>query len=623
MYKGLIHILLVDDDAGDCRLAKLTLAKAKQPVEFAVQTAGNLAECLKRLKSHSFDLVLLDLGLPDSQGLATVDRVCEVCPDIPIVVLTNLADEEAGVEAVERGAGDYLVKNKVFKDLLVRTIRYSLERKKAEEKLRRAAEEWQRTFNSISDLLFIGDKDFTIVKANKALANAVGLDVDAVVGEKCYELLHRSDKPWLDCPLEKTKKDKKNHTEEINDPNIGVPLLVTTSPILNNKGELTGAVHIARDLTERRVAEEELSESAGKLNAMLQAIGDHISMMDKDLNIIWANETAQKIFGNDIIGKKCYEVYHKRKQPCEPYPCLTLKAFQDGKVHEHDTQVVDKDGRVIYFHCTANVALRDRDGRPTGVIEISRDITEHKEAEQRQTQLLTEVEQANRELRDFMHMVSHDLKNSLSGIGRLAEWISTDCADKLGEASKEQMGLLLARVNRTYDFIDGMVRYCGIGRVKEERAEVNLNELVPKVIDMIVPPENITITIENRLPVVECEEAQIIQIFQNLLGNAVKYMDKPQGQIRIGCTRKDDFWKFSVSDNGPGIEEKYFGKIFQIFQTLLPRDEVESAGIGLGVVKKIVEMYGGRIWVESKPGQGSTFFFTLPKQEMGAKKCET
>jgi len=121
------------------------------------------------------------------------------------------------------------------------------------------------------------------------------------------------------------------------------------------------------------------------------------------------------------------------------------------------------------------------------------------------------------------------------------------------------------------------------------------------------------------LPTVECEQTRITQVFQNLLSNAIKYMDKPQGQIKIGCIEENGFWKFSIADNGPGIEEKYYEKIFQMFQTLLSRDEFESTGVGLTVVKKIVEMYGGKIWVESKVGEGSTFYFTLSKQEVRAK----
>ncbi len=138
-------------------------------------------------------------------------------------------------------------------------------------------------------------------------------------------------------------------------------------------------------------------------------------------------------------------------------------------------------------------------------------------------------------------------------------------------------------------------------------------------LNAIAPPENITVTIGNELPVIECEATRITQVFQNLLSNAIKYMDKPQGQIRVGCVEEESCWKFSVTDNGPGIEEKYFERIFQMFQTLSPRDEVESTGVGLTVVKKIIEMYGGGIWVESVVGDGSTFFFTLPKQHAMVK----
>jgi len=122
----------------------------------------------------------------------------------------------------------------------------------------------------------------------------------------------------------------------------------------------------------------ERKQTEGKMNAMLSSIGDHMSMMDKDLNIIWANDVAGQIFGSNLTGKKCYEAYHRRKEPCTPYPCLTLKAFKDGKVHKHETEVRDKEGNKIFFHCTANVALRDKDGNPEAVMEVSRNITDQK-----------------------------------------------------------------------------------------------------------------------------------------------------------------------------------------------------------------------------------------------------
>jgi signal transduction histidine kinase len=166
------------------------------------------------------------------------------------------------------------------------------------------------------------------------------------------------------------------------------------------------------------------------------------------------------------------------------------------------------------------------------------------------------------------------------------------------------------------ELIDSILRYSEIGRTNRQMEKINLNELVEETIAQIGPPEKIQITIENDLPMVFAEKTHLKQVFLNLINNGIKYMDKPQGQIRIICVEEDKFWKFSVADNGPGIAERYFDKIFEMFQTLSSRDEIESTGIGLAIVKKIIELYGGGVWLESKVGEGSTFFFTLPKSEM-------
>jgi len=286
--------------------------------------------------------------------------------------------------------------------------------------------------------------------------------------------------------------------------------------------------------------------------------------------------------------------------------------------HHLETRMIRKDGTEIDVDISLRVLKNAEEGH-TVSIGVIRDIGERKRAEAKQAQLLDEVENINKELCDFASIVSHDLKAPLRGISTLANWIATDYSDKLDEDGKEQLDLLVGRVDRMHALIDGILQYSRVGRVEERRVQVNLNELVPEIIDMVSPPENIEITVEDQLPVVECGETRIRQVFQNLLSNAVKYMDKPEGKISIGCVEEDGFWKFSITDNGPGIEQEHFERIFQIFQTLLPRDEFESTGIGLTVVKKIVEMYGGRIWVEPEVGKGSTFFFTLPKQEKEIK----
>jgi signal transduction histidine kinase len=233
-----------------------------------------------------------------------------------------------------------------------------------------------------------------------------------------------------------------------------------------------------------------------------------------------------------------------------------------------------------------------------------------------------ELERVNQELKDFAYIAAHDLKAPLRAIGSLAGIISTDYADKLDEQGKELLKMLVGRTQRMSNQITSILYYSEIGQVEEKRERVDLNLIVREVISSIDVPKNIEVTIENELPTIICEKTRITQVFQNLLSNAVKYMDKPKGQIRIGCVEEDSFWRFSVADNGCGIEEKYFGKIFQLFQTLKRRDEVESTGIGLSLVKKIVEIYNGSVWVESQPDQGSTFFFTLPKQETEVKNEE-
>jgi light-regulated signal transduction histidine kinase (bacteriophytochrome) len=227
--------------------------------------------------------------------------------------------------------------------------------------------------------------------------------------------------------------------------------------------------------------------------------------------------------------------------------------------------------------------------------------------------LLREIKGANEELKNFAYVVSHDLKAPLRAISSLADWISTDYADKFDSEGKEQMRLLINRVHRMDGLINGILLYSRVGRVKETIAAVDIDRLVHDVIHSLLPPGNISITVAGTLPMVMTEPTRIQQVFQNLISNAIKYMDKPNGKISISCVAEGKFWKFSVADNGPGIRQQHFEKIFQLFQTLAPRDRIESTGVGLALVKKIVEMYGGEIWVESVVGEGSTFVFTLPR----------
>ena len=253
-------------------------------------------------------------------------------------------------------------------------------------------------------------------------------------------------------------------------------------------------------------------------------------------------------------------------------------------------------------------------------------VTANRKLEQLNSELKQAVDKltaANRDLADFAHVAAHDLKAPLRAIGSLAGMISQDYSGILDEQGKQYLDTLVKRTQRMSELINGILRYSEVGKSASQKEKLDLDKLVEEVIAGLVVPQNIHVTFENKLPVVFSEKTYMIQIFQNLINNAVKYIDKLQGYVKVGCAEEGDFWKFYVSDNGPGIEEKYFKKIFNIFQTLNRRDEVESTGIGLSVVKKIVELNGGSVWIESVVGQGSSFYFTLPKiRKRGYKKCK-
>ncbi len=232
---------------------------------------------------------------------------------------------------------------------------------------------------------------------------------------------------------------------------------------------------------------------------------------------------------------------------------------------------------------------------------------------EREARLTEQLETLRQEFKDFVYIISHDLKAPLRAISALTDWIATDYADEFDDEGKEQLKLLTARVKRMQNLMDGVLQYSRIGRVEEQPVSIDLNQLLPQIIETLAPPANIHITVENRLPVIVSQPTRIQQVFQNLLSNAVRFLNKPEGFIKVACAEENGFWKFSVSDNGPGIEQQHFERIFKIFQTLQAKDQLETTGVGLTIAKKIVEVFGGKIWPTSELGKGSTFFFTLPK----------
>ncbi len=384
------------------------------------------------------------------------------------------------------------------------------------------------------------------------------------------------------------------------------------------------------EVAERKRAEETLRGSENKYRTLLKNIPQKIFYKDLNSVYVLCNESYAKDLGIEpvqIRGATDYSFYPK--DLADKYVADDKRIIQSGKSEVMEEKYV-KDGQG-YVVQTCKSPVKDERGNVIGVFGIFWDITESKKAEYAMEKLNKDLEltiqslnRSNKELQEFAYIAAHDLKAPLRAVGTLADWLSTDYSDKFDEQGKEKVELLVGRAKRIDRLIDSILKYSEVGNIGQKKQKVDLNLLLSKIIYKIKPPDNIEITIENKLPTIMCDKKRIVQVFHNLLSNAVRYMDKPKGQIKVGCSEENGFWKFSVSDNGHGIEQKYFEKIFKIFQTLSTRDEVEAVGIGLSLAKKIVELYGGRIWVHSEPGQGSTFYFTLPKQEMRVKDelCE-
>jgi len=483
---------------------------------------------------------------------------------------------------------------------------------------------------SATDAIVIIDRDGTIVLANPALEQLFGYGKDELLGRLIEVLVparfqHAHGGQRLDYFSQPRARAMGGGAALFGLHRDGreFPVEVSLSPLETSQG-LPLAMATVHDVTSRKQAEAALQESEARMRAIFETAVDAIITIDDRGRLERLNPAAERLFGYaeaEVAGRNVSMLMPApHRDNHDAYLAHYLQTGERKIIGKgREVEGLRRDGTVFPMDLTVTEMRLGERRMFTGMV---RDITERKQAEAKNLRLLQDVTSANEELTSFAYVVSHDLKAPLRAIGSLADWLSTDYADQFNDEGKEHMRLLIQRVHRMSGLIDGILQYSRVGRVKEAASAVDLNRLLRDVIDLLAPPPGIVVTVDNNLPMIVVEPTRIGQVFNNLISNALKYMDKPQGTVHIGCVADDKEWRFSVADNGPGIEARHFEKIFQLFQTLAPRDRVESTGVGLALVKKIVEMYRGRIWVESVPGAGTTFWFALPKT-MGAAAATT
>ena len=278
-------------------------------------------------------------------------------------------------------------------------------------------------------------------------------------------------------------------------------------------------------------------------------------------------------------------------------------------------EILDRLKSVIATLDIKNSANKDQSNEELNVSDLATYIEKQSweiaKINKEQEELLLNLEKKNQVLSDYAHMVSHDLKSPLRSINSLVTWLKQDYAGKIDEDAIKQLNMILKSVEKMDALISGILNYSTIDQEVVAAYEVDTDHLVNEIIQIIYKPEHIKIEISEKLPVINGDKFRLQQLFQNLIQNAVKSIDKPEGIITINVEENGKFWKYSVKDNGKGIDKEHFNKIFQIFEKI--DNDFTSTGIGLSIVKKIIDFYGGKIWLESELSKGTIFYFTLPK----------
>jgi PAS domain S-box-containing protein len=491
------------------------------------------------------------------------------------------------------------------------------ERKKVEAEIRELKELNEGIIQSMTEGIIVENEDEIVTFINPATERLLGYSSKELLGSHWKTFIPADQNSIIEEAnnLRRQGKASRYEVELQRKDGSRIPVLISGSPTFEN-GSFSGTVAVFTDITELKQVKEEIEKRQQYLESVLHDAPDAIATVDASHRITEWNPGAERVFGykrSEVIGRNIDDIV-TRSDVLEGAKVLTQKTLSGEKVLPHEVVRYRKDKTPVNVIVAGSPIKIGNDLH--GVVAVYTDITERKKAEKKIEEFLKELERSNTELEEFAYIVSHDLKAPLRAINQLAGWISEDYGHALDDEGREHIRLLITRVKRMDNLIDGILQYSRVGRIREKKEKIDLNKAVEEIIENIAPPENIRVSVGKKLPVILAERVRIQQVFQNLIGNAVKYMDKPKGEIEVSCVDDGDFWRFSVSDNGPGIEEKYYEKIFQIFQTLESRDKRESTGVGLSVVKKIVELYGGRVWVESDVGKGSIFFFTLPKKNI-------
>ncbi|MBU2921976.1 PAS domain S-box protein [Winogradskyella psychrotolerans] len=365
------------------------------------------------------------------------------------------------------------------------------------------------------------------------------------------------------------------------------------------------------DVTLKRTYRKSLEVQKQKYYSIIANMHLGLVEVNNHDEILMINHSFSEMSGyseEELLGKKAGEIF-----PIEggsEIIAIENEKRKNGESNSYEIKIETKQGEVRYW-LISGAPNYDINGHVVGSIGVHLDITNLKALELQKEKLLLKLEKSNDELQEYAHIVSHDLKSPLRSIDALVSWLKEDNKGKLDATSLKNFELIEATLEKMEQLISDVLDYSSVGTDTTVKADVDLNKMLQDLTTILYIPDHIKITALQQLPIIKGDATKLQQLFQNLISNAVKFIDKEKGSITIDFEDLKSHYKFSIQDNGIGIEKQFHDKIFKIFHAL--NKSKDSTGIGLSIVKKIVDLHEGQIWLESQPNIGTTFYFTLKK----------
>ncbi|MCZ6671927.1 MAG: PAS domain-containing protein [Verrucomicrobia bacterium] len=476
--------------------------------------------------------------------------------------------------------------------------------------------------------IYLKDLDGKYLLVNKNFGERVKMDPAQVIGKTAQDLFPKTEADQLTAnDAAVLNAGQANQFEEPLSLDDGTHTLLSEKfPLRDEDGQIYAVCGISTDITSRKAYEKKLrnlnsqvQQQGRTLETVLSASPSIVYMFDSQGRFLYANQSGAANFGVrpvDIIGK----TWKALKLPdgvFEPFMEQVTRAFKTGKTIKDDLSYPTPDGGQDFAYTL--IPIMDIRGRVVNVIAYVNDVTLDREKDRVLKQQTRDLHRSNLELEQFAKIASHDLNEPLRMVQSYLKLLNESLGEDLTEEAKKILDYARDGAGRMKLLINDLLEYSRVGVGKEPSQNVKMNDLVTLVerdLKMCIHESDATITVGD-LPAVWGNAIQLRQLFQNLVSNGIKYNKEPNPIIEISVDQRNDMWVFEVKDNGIGIEAKDFDKIFHIFQRLHGRAEYSGTGIGLAICRKITLQHDGDIWVNSEPGEGSSFFFSLPIRYKG------